>query len=549
MSKQRCPAGRAVLTYLFCGLGVLSAQVSAATGQIEQPNAGTEIALTPPCDMAGEAVDHLIASEDPGPWPSGPFQLHEREFGPDFFKRPYFFMMGDNPPEPSPPVPAFSVPMPIPPLLVPTRRDDGTHFFQLTIREANKEIIPGKKTPIWGFDGIYPGPTICVPQGSRTIVRQINHTPIGVTIHRHGGDQRGEMDGQPTETIKPGEFKDYEYWQPDHRLLWYHDHVMEKTGHYVYHGLAGFYIIENPLEKQLGLPMGKNKVPVAITDKILGQDGKLIYPINFQTLMEGVLGDVILVNGAPQPYFEVGTRKMRFIFLNSSTARIYELALDNGQPLIQVGAGAGLLETPQVLSSLELGPSDRADIVIDFSESKIGDQIMLKNLLGYGTTSDIMRFDVVREEVDDSVIPASLEPHEQLDPADSVAERTFVFELNKNLDDMKKMWVINGEPYDPEKIYARPKLGTTEIWTLINNSGQSHPFHMHLVEFQILGKNFETPADPDLLGIFDDSILLHPGQVVKIIMKWQDFPGKFVLHCHNSEHEDHAMMMQYEVIE
>lgn len=503
----------------------------------------------PPCDIAGEPIDHIAASQDPGPWPSGPFELHDREFGPNFFKRPYFFMMSDLPPESSPSIPPFSVPMPIPPVLVPTHRDDNTDFYQLTIREAKKEILPGIKTPIWGFDGMYPGPTICVPMGSKTVVRQINHTTVDVSIHRHGGDQPGSMDGQPNEMIKPGEFKDYEYVQPDHRLLWYHDHVMEKTGPHVYHGIAGFYIIENPLEKQLGLPMGKNKIPVAITDKIIGKDGKLVYPINFQTLMEGVMGDTILANGAPQPFFEVGNRKMRFIFLNSSTARVYELALSNGQPLIQIGSGAGLLQTPQVLPALELGPSDRADVVIDFSKVPIGEKVVLKNLLGSGTTADIMRFDVVRNEVDDSVIPDKLEEHILLNPAEAVEERTFVFEMNKDLEDLSEMWVINGKPYDPNEIYARPKLGTTEIWTLVNNSGQPHPFHMHLVDFQILSKNYETPADPDLIGVDDESILLHPGQVVKIIMKWEHFPGKFVLHCHNSEHEDHAMMMQYEVVE
>lgn len=509
----------------------------------------TDLASAPPCDVAGEPLDHIVASQDPGPWPDGPFELHDREFSPEFYKRSNFFVMSDLPPPPSPRLPAFSVPMPIPPVLVPTRQDEDTYFFQLTLRESSTEIIPGKKTPIWGFDGMYPGPTICVPKGSQAVVRQLNHTNVDVTIHRHGGDQPGLMDGHPMDLIKPGESKDYHYAQPDQRHLWYHDHTMGKTGPHVYHGMAGFYLIEDPIEHQLGLPMGENKIPIAVTDKIVGEDGRLIYPVNFQTLMEGVMGDIILVNGAPQPYFEVGTRKMRFIILNSSTARVYEFALSNGQPLVQVGSGAGLLEAPQVLSSIELGPSDRADIIIDFSQMQVGDEVVLKNLLGYGSTEDILRFDVVRREADESVVPSTMPEHEPLQPSEAVAERMFVFEMDKELEDMEKMWLINGEAFDPEKVYARPKLGTTEIWTLVNNSGQPHPFHTHLVEFQILSKNFETPADPDLLGVYDDSLLLHPGQVVKIIMKWQDFPGMFVLHCHNSEHEDHSMMMQYEVVE
>lgn len=515
------------------------------------PSVGSNAAtsLVSECDIAGEPIDHLAASHDPGPWPSGPFELHDRQFPENFFKRPYFFMLGDRPPEPSPRIAPFSVPLPIPPVLVPDYRDANTEFYQLTVREAKKEIIPGVLTPIWGFDGMYPGPTICIKQGKKAIVRQINHTNIHLSIHRHGGDQPGSMDGHPTDMIMPGAYKDYEYVQPDHRLMWYHDHTMEKTGAHVYHGIAGFYIVENPLEKQFGLPMGKNKIPLAITDKIIGSDGKLVYPVNFQTIMEGVMGDTILVNGAPQPYLEVANRKMRFLVLNSSTARVYELALSNGQPLIQIGTGAGLLQAPEVLSAIELSPSDRADLVIDFSSVPVGEKVILRNLLGSGTTRDIMRFDVVREETDDSVIPERFNEHALLNPSDAAAERTFVFEMDKELNDMNKMWVINGKPFDENEIYARPKLGTTEVWTLINNSGQPHPFHMHLVNFQILSKNYETPADPDLTGTDDESLLLHPGQIVKIIMKWEHFTGKYVLHCHNSEHEDHAMMMQYEVVE
>lgn len=528
----------------------VSHPLAAPDSETSPPVSGNaETNLISECDIAGKPIDHLAASIDPGPWPDGPFELHDREFPEDFFKRPYFFMLGDRPPEPSPQIAPFSVPLPIPPVLVPEYRDANTEFYQLTVREAKKEILPGVLTPIWGFDGMYPGPTICIKQGKKAIVRQINHTNVHLSIHRHGGDQPGSMDGQPTDMIMPGEFKDYEYVQPDHRLMWYHDHMMEKTGAHVYHGIAGFYIVESPLEKEFGLPMGKNKIPLAITDKIIGSDGKLVYPVNFQTIMEGVMGDTILVNGAPQPFIEVGNRKMRFIILNSSTARVYELALSNGQPLIQIGTGAGLLQAPEILSAIELSPSDRADVVIDFSKVPVGEKVVLKNLLGSGTTSDIMRFDVVREEADDSVIPARFNEHELLNPSDAAAERTFVFEMDKELNDMNKMWVINGKPFDENEIYAKPKLGTTEVWTLINSSGQPHPFHMHLVNFQILTKNYETPADPDLVGTDDESLLLHPGQIVKIIMKWEHFTGKYVLHCHNSEHEDHAMMMQYEVIE
>lgn len=160
-----------------------------------------------------------------------------------------------------------------------------------------------------------------------------------------------------------------------------------------------------------------------------------------------------------------------------------------------------------------------------------------------------MRFDVVRQEQDTSSIPPTLEARHDLDPKKAVAERTFVFHSNnEDPNDLDKMWLINGRPYTKEEVMATVKKGTIEVWNFINTSGQPHPIHVHLVNFQILERNYLTPGDRPL-GTYSEMVNLKPGQRVKIIMQFPNYTGRYTLHCHNSVHEDHAMMTNFDVVD
>jgi len=470
-----------------------------------------------------------------------------------FWHIPEFFFAGDPFPFSSPPIPMFQKELTIPPVLIPTHPINGiTDYYEISMRQGTTEEVPGTKTALWGFDGVFPGPTICEPHGRYTVMRMINDLPDKMIVHRHGGDQPGRFDGQPADAsyIEPGKFYDYYYAnvRTEH-AYWYHEHTEKLTELRIYRGMAGMYITEGTLERDLNLPIGDQKVPLVISDKIFNEDGSLHFPQDMNTVIEGVMGDTILVNGKPWPYMKVGTKRMRFNILNASTSRIYQLALSNGQPLIQLGGSAGLYPAPVYANVLEIGPAERLDVVLDFSTVPVGTRIELQNLMGSGPTAHIMRFDVERQEGDTSSVPPVLMPQRNLNPKDAVAERTFVFSRNvDHPDDLDHMWLINGKGFKHDESMATVKKGTVEIWDLVNTSGQPHPFHMHLVNFQILSRNFEVIGERPA-GTYSDMVMLNPGQTVKIIAQFPNYTGKFVLHCHNSVHEDHSMMARFDVVD
>jgi spore coat protein A, manganese oxidase len=451
----------------------------------------------------------------------------------------------------------FSMPLPVPPVLEPVRREDGVDVYEIVQQERRTEILPGLMTPIWGYNGIFPGPTIEARRDRSVVVRQRNELPVPVSVHLHGGVIPAESDGYPTDLIAPGETKEYVYpLQQRAAALWYHDHRMDFTGPQVYRGLAGFFVVRDEEEDALPLPAREKEIPLMLTDRAFREDGSFFYPSRDPSLQgepgvevefrDGVLGDVILVNGAPWPFLEVSATRYRFRILNSSNARRYALELDpaprEGSAFVQVGSDGGLLANPVSHRRLPISPAERFDVVIDFSQYVVGDQITLMNRFGDGSTSRVMQFRVVREERDESVIPAQLAEIERLDPANASQTRRFRFHSGEVYG--HQGWIIDGEPFSPETIVARPRLGEVEIWDLRGNT--HHPIHLHLAHFQVLSRGGGNPAAHD--AGWKDSVNLDGGEEVRVIARFGPYRGKYVFHCHNLEHEDMAMMANFEVV-
>ncbi len=430
---------------------------------------------------------------------------------------------------------AFASPLSIPPVLQPVASDSTTDYYEMTQMEADVEIVPGTTTAIYGYNGITPGPTIRAKQGRQVQVIQNNALPVEVSTHLHGGEIEAASDGHPTDLIPVGSSKTYNYSNIQKAsTLWYHDHAVDETAQHVYRGLAGFYLLEDDEEQSLNLPSGDYEVPMVIQDRSFNADGSFAYTGN----QAGELGDTILVNGVIQPFFEVSNRKYRFRVLNGSNRREYILALSNGQQFTQIGTDGGLLEAPVDLTEIFMSPAYRCDIVIDFSQVPVGTSVVLQNLDGSGSTAEIMRFDVVRAEADPSVVPAQLTINPVIDPADAVVTRQFTF--SRRAGD----WVINGNPYDPNRIDANPKLDSIEIWELTNRSNMNHPVHIHLAQFQVLGA---AGSQPEYMGQ-KDTFVVRPMSTIRVIGKFSTYTGRYVFHCHNLEHEDFAMMANFEVI-
>jgi spore coat protein A, manganese oxidase len=233
--------------------------------------------------------------------------------------------------------------------------------------------------------------------------------------------------------------------------------------------------------------------------------------------------------------------------LNASNARRYELALDPppaGASFVQLGSDGGLLAGPVRHRTIRIAPAERFDVVIDFSQYRQGSKVTLVNKADTGASGQVMRFDVVRHERDESRIPERLSddapvPDRTLDRTGATVTRTFDFSYRRGM----QSWTINGKSFDLARMDAQPKLGATELWQL--KTDFSHPLHLHLAQFQVLGHSGRPgPYDAG----WKDTIDLGPGQAANILVRFSDYRGRYVFHCHNLEHEDMGMMGNFEVV-
>jgi spore coat protein A, manganese oxidase len=441
-------------------------------------------------------------------------------------------------------------PLPIPPVLKPKRRgrvDTYTITMKEGMAQCHSQLPP---TPILGYNGLYPGPVIRATRGRPVEITHVNQLPSShvmhsPSIHLHGALVAPEHDGHPNDGIPAGGSRAYVYPNQQRACpLWYHDHTHEATGERVYRGLAGLYFVDDPKDAGLRLPKGNFEIPLVIQDRSFLPTGELFYDTSDATLETGFHGDVILTNGVVQPYLNVSTRKYRFRILNGSNSRIYKLAVSNGQSLIQIGTDGGLLHRPIAKSSIEIAPSERVDVVIDFANLEIGSSLLLLNKNDFGRLGAIMRFDIVKQERDTALVPPFLTPWEDLPEAAAVTTRDFT--LNRKTVGDTFRWVINGQTYDPANApLATPKLGTLERWRFINPTNHPHPMHMHLVQFQVVNIGGE-PQDASQHG-WKDTVLVPPGSEVTVLARFEGYTGRYVFHCHNLEHEDFAMMAEFEV--
>lgn len=435
----------------------------------------------------------------------------------------------------------FTVALPIPPVLAPVRSHDTTDYYAVEIREGTTQLRPGAATRIWGYDGIWPGPTIRAQRGRAVEITYTNRIPERVSVHLHGANSTAESDGHPADYFEPGESKTYRYANDMPAApLWYHDHAVDLTGKHVAMGLAGMYLLTDDVEQGLALPSGDHHVPLVLQDRVLDADNQLVYAVDREVVEKGFLGDVYCVNGAIVPRFDVATVKYRFTILNGSNARTYRLELSNGATMTVIGSDGGLLPEPVDLQRLEMAPAERFDVVVDFAAYPVGTSIVLRDA-DWDTGSNVMRFDVTRSEVDTSTVPSVLRPMTRHDPATANVCRSF--SLGRDSDDD---WVINGLGFDAARVDARPELGGLEIWEFDNQSREMHPMHVHLVQFQVMDID-GAPPPPELAG-WKDTVRVPSGDRVRVIARFEGHTGLYVFHCHILEHEDHHMMAQMEVV-
>jgi spore coat protein A len=435
----------------------------------------------------------------------------------------------------------YQVDLHIPPTLQPTSTTATEVHYDLAIREGRAEIVPGTLTPVYGYEGVYPGPTIRARKGRNSIVRVTNRLSFNQNIHLHGGLTPAAFDGHPMQLIAPGDSFIYRYPNTqDAATLWYHDHAHGLSARTMFYGLAGFYIVEDDLERALELPSGDFDVPLVIQDRAFDEDGALLYTENVD---EGFQGDTIVVNGNVSPRFAVKRALYRLRFLNASNARDYALRLSNGDPLIQVAGDGGLLEAPVTRTSVPLAPAERVDVIVDFRRLRAGTQVRLTNGLGTGDTAEVVRFDVTRATADSGRVPSALRPREEIPaPVGTPRRWDLMFSTSGTPE-----WQISGVGFDIDRIDYRARLGTTERWLFVNGSHRAHPMHIHGMHFRVLDRSTGAVHPGD--RAWKDTVMVAVGETVIVQPRFAPHAGRFVFHCHNLEHQEKAMMLQLEVVE
>jgi FtsP/CotA-like multicopper oxidase with cupredoxin domain len=438
----------------------------------------------------------------------------------------------------------------IPPLAASRLDKDGTRVFDLRMQAGEKEFEDGRKTGTWGFNGDYLGPTLRAERGEKVRVRIANDLDEASTVHWHGMHLPAKMDGGPHQMIEAGGS-----WSPHWKIdqpaatLWYHPHPHGATEKHVQRGLAGMFILDDDA-RQPALPKryGVDDLPVIVQD--VKFDGAKFDHGKGLRQNAGFLGDRTMVNGTLSPYQEVTDERIRLRLLNASTARTYSFGFSDDRAFALVGTDGGLLERPTRLDRIQLSPGERAEIVV---RMRPGERTVLRsfpqdNYAGawqqrFNGGDDA--FDVLQLRAADRLrpspeLPGELAGLELPDETDAVRGRHF---------DLKRSG-INGREMAMNRVDETVVQGTTETWTVRNNNGMPHNFHVHDVQFRVLEVNGEAPP-PELRGPKDTVFLPH-GTTMKLALRFDgpaDPDTPYMYHCHLLYHEDEGMMGQFVVAE
>jgi len=463
--------------------------------------------------------------------------------------------------------------------------------IRLTAMPVEVPVFKGSPTAFWAYRGdlikgppgtlvhlkdSYLGPIIRVQRGQHIRVHFDNQIPASSIIHWHGLHVPQEMDGHPRFAIPRGDTYQYDFEVVDRPgTYWYHPHPHGRTAHQVYGGMAGLFLITGDEETALNLPSGNYDIPLVIQDRSFSMDNQLVYLSGgMMDRMTGHMGDIILVNGRPDYTLKVATRAYRLRVLNGSNARVYNLAWNDGSPLTVIGTDGGLLPKPQTRSSVMVGPGERLDIWADFSryskgtgptlvsrdfDTGMGGMMgggrmgrgMMRQVLPNGAPFDVMNVDIVRTEKESKRLPGRLSS--ELPPSVTEAingDQPRRFELSM----FHMHGLINGRSFQMDRVADDEivQAGATEIWEFTNPGGQMgmmgmnvpHPMHIHGAQFQVLGRSGGFHSGYQDEG-WKDTVLLMPGERVRLLVRFGAFTGLFLYHCHNLEHGDAGMMRNY----
>jgi FtsP/CotA-like multicopper oxidase with cupredoxin domain len=412
----------------------------------------------------------------------------------------------------------------------PLKIPPTTSPASLTLAEAPAVLdIGGGQSRVWAYNACVPGPTIIANRGDRATIHLVNGLPEETITHWHGMIIDERNDGGPFYSIAPGGAYDYAFTVDQRACLnFYHPHPHMLTGKQVNLGLAGAFIVRDTVEAGLGLPSGAREVPLLIRDATLDSAGNLDY----KPRSGGFEGQIALVNGTRSPYYAVDGGTYRLRVVNGANARIFGLTLSNGAPFTLIGNDGGFLETQSDQTRIDISPGERLDLLLSFSALSPGQTVMLRDAR---SGWDLLEFRVVAPgtgTIPDLALPAITKL------SNPVTTRTFSF------DGMSR---INGKLFDHNRIDFRVPFGTTERWRLTTNGNAPHPVHIHGASFQVQSRTGGRRTVFPWERGWKDTVLLEDKETVDVLIRFDGFRGRYVIHCHKLEHEDMGMMSAFEV--
>lgn len=472
----------------------------------------------------------------------------------------------------------------------------ATEFREVRVLRTEIELLPGKRTPYLAYavesgGKTFLNPALLARRGDEIRVRMVNQLDEPTIIHWHGLRNDARNDGNGLILAAPGKTYEYAFKAQDRAsMYWYHPHPHGYIPQQVYHGLASLLFIEDEdemaLRSALDLALGATEIPLVLQDRNFDAQGRLQYEISREDMVQGFIGERLLVNLTEGPFIQAPRRILRFRILNGSNARTYLLAFAQDARHVGcylAGTDGGLLVAPERVEQTFISPGQRLDLLLDLREAKEGRPVTLATLafdpmhaegagapmagmdhgkMGApgmemameGAPRALLRIDVRSSPAYANKIPATLS---KLPAAKTPtgAPRRIKLAL-----DGKSQWTINGWTYDANTVPLTVKRGAAETWVIENNrKSMPHPMHIHGFQFRVLERRGSPPRVralagprgllPQDLGLVD-TVHVWPGESVRIALDFSNsYAGDqdYVFHCHNLEHADIGMMIRYTV--
>ncbi len=424
------------------------------------------------------------------------------------------------------------------------------HTVEVTITAApaRLSLVPGTMSDAFAYNGRVPGPTLEIREGDKVIVHFKNNLPVPTTIHWHGVHIPVAADGSPFYPVAPGGTYDYVFTikHGTAGTYWYHPHPDHQSGYQIAKGLFGAIIVraaDDPLPATLTeklLILTDNRfLPGGAIDLPDMHPHDMVSPSSHIDEVNGREGNILFVNGEVNPTLSIRSGEVqRWRVINAAAARVYRLSL-SGHTFLHVGDDGGLFEKPIETKEIILANSERVELLVRGTGAP-GTRAMLQTLpydryvpqtrpKGWNTPQDLLAVQYTKQP---PVSPVALSSRLRVIPVLDTAQATATRLISMS------QGLFNGKVMDMARVDVSSKLGATEIWEIENLVGMDHPFHLHGFQFQLLDRN----GVPVTYRSWKDTVNVPKHETARFIVRYSDYPGKWMYHCHILDHEDMGMM-------